>query len=41
MMKKHKTSWRNKPDEANPAMTLWFAIKDQCRRAADLERWPA
>ncbi|HOX59741.1 MAG TPA: hypothetical protein PLC99_22895 [Verrucomicrobiota bacterium] len=28
----------NKPDAANPAMALWFAIADQWRRVADLER---
>jgi len=29
----------NKPDAANPAMTLWLTIEDQWRRVADLERW--
>jgi hypothetical protein len=29
----------NKPDAANPAMTLWLAIEDQWRRVADLERY--
>jgi hypothetical protein len=28
----------NKPDAANPAMTLWLTIEDQWRRVADLER---
>ena len=28
----------NKPDTANPAMTLWLTIEDQWRRVADLER---
>jgi hypothetical protein len=28
----------NKPDAANPAMTLWQTIKGQWRQAADLER---
>jgi len=28
----------NKPDAANPAMTLWLTIEDQGRRVADLER---
>jgi hypothetical protein len=28
----------NKPDAANPAMTLCLTIEDQWRRAADLER---
>ncbi len=28
----------NKPDAANPAMALQFAIEDQWRRVADLER---
>jgi hypothetical protein len=28
----------NKPDSANPAMTLWLAIGSQRRRVADLER---
>ena len=28
----------NKPDAANPAMTLWLTIKDQGRRVVDLER---
>ena len=28
----------NKPDPANPAMTLWLAIEDQRRRVSDLER---
>jgi len=27
----------NKPDAANPAMTLWLTIVDQPRRVADLE----
>jgi hypothetical protein len=31
----------NKPDAANPAMTLWLTIEDQWRRAADLGRWTA
>jgi hypothetical protein len=30
--------WPNKPDAANPAMTLRLAIEDQWRRAADQER---
>ena len=30
--------WPNKPDAANPAMTLWLTIEDQWRRAADLKR---
>src|SRR6266568_5145178 len=30
--------WPNKPDSANPAMTLWLAIEAQWRRVADLER---
>jgi hypothetical protein len=30
----------NKPDPANPAMTLWLTIDDHWRRVADLERWP-
>jgi hypothetical protein len=30
----------NKPDAANPAMTLWLTNKDQWRRVADLERSP-
>ncbi len=29
---------QNKPDEANPAMTLWLTIEDQRRRVADLGR---
>jgi hypothetical protein len=29
----------NKPDAANPAMTLWFHIWHQWRRVADLERY--
>jgi hypothetical protein len=28
----------NKPDAANPAMTLWLTIEDLWRRVADLER---
>jgi hypothetical protein len=28
----------NKPDAANPAMTLWLTIEDHWRRVADLER---
>jgi len=28
----------NKPDAANPAMTLWLTIDDQWRRVADLRR---
>jgi hypothetical protein len=28
----------NKPDAANPAMTLWLTIEDQWRRVADLGR---
>jgi hypothetical protein len=28
----------NKPDAANPAMTLWLEIEHQWRRVADLER---
>jgi hypothetical protein len=28
----------NKPDAVNPAMALWFAIKDQGRRVTDLKR---
>src|SRR5258706_541741 len=28
----------NKPDSANPAMTLWLAIEAQWRRVADLGR---
>jgi hypothetical protein len=32
------TLWPNKPDAANPAMTLGLTIEDQWRRAADLER---
>jgi hypothetical protein len=28
----------NKPYAANPAMTPWLTIEDQCRRVADLER---
>ena len=31
--------WPNKPDAANPAMTLWLTIEHQWRRVADLERW--
>jgi uncharacterized protein YceK len=30
--------WPNKPDAANPAMTLWLTIEHQWRRVADLER---
>jgi len=30
--------WPNKPDAVNPAMALWFAVKDQWRRITDLER---
>jgi hypothetical protein len=29
----------NKPDAVNPAMALRFAVEDQWRRVADLERW--
>jgi len=29
----------NKPDAANPAMTLWLTIEDHRRRVADLEHW--
>jgi hypothetical protein len=32
------TDLSNKPDAANPAMTLWLTIDDQRRRVADLER---
>jgi hypothetical protein len=32
------TSVPNKPDAANPAMTLRLAVEDQRRRVADLER---
>jgi hypothetical protein len=28
----------NKPDAANPAITLWLTINGQWRRVADLER---
>jgi hypothetical protein len=28
----------NKPDAVNPAMALWFAVEDHCRRVTDLER---
>jgi len=28
----------NKPDAANPAMTLQFHARTRCRRVADLER---
>ena len=31
----------NKPDSANPAMTLWLTIEDHRRRVADLDRWTA
>jgi len=30
---------QNKPDAANPAMTLWLTIEDERRRVADLERY--
>jgi hypothetical protein len=33
-----KTELANKPDAANPAMTLWLTIGDRRRRVADLER---
>ena len=29
----------NKPDAANPAMTLWLAIEDQRSAVAELGRW--
>lgn len=32
------TEGANKPDSANPAMTLWLSIGHQWRRVADLER---
>ena len=32
------TALANKPDAANPAMTLWFTIDAQWRRVADLGR---
>ena len=31
-------NWPNKPDAANPAITLWLGDEDQWRRVADLER---
>jgi len=33
-----RTQMANKPDAVNPAMALWFAIKDQWRRVAELGR---
>ena len=29
----------NKPDAANPAMTLWVTIESRWRRVADLKRF--
>ncbi len=34
----HNRSLANKPDAANPAMTRWYPVEDQWRRAADLAR---
>jgi hypothetical protein len=37
-MSTQQTILPNKPDAANPAMTLWFHVQRQWRRVADLER---
>ncbi|MHB9010154.1 MAG: hypothetical protein ACYDC1_24860, partial [Limisphaerales bacterium] len=38
-LRRHVKKSSNKPDPASPAMALWFAIEDQWRRVAGLERW--